>query len=301
MPDPYEAFDDRFRGLLASSARLETLHTGMLWGEGPVYFADGGYLLFSDIPNNVLLKWTEGLGVSVFRNPSNYANGNTRDRQGRLVTCEHGRRLTRTEYDGSVTVLADNYQGKRLNSPNDVVVKSDDTIWFTDPPYGILTDYEGVKGESELGHNYVFRFDPRSGALSIATDACDMPNGIAFSADESLLYVSNTGLSEGPGGSHHITVFDVVGGKELRNPRVFATIDAGVSDGFRLDTDGNIWTSAGDGVYCIDPTGKFLGKILVPECVANVTFGGPKNNRLFIAGESTLFAIFVNAKGLQRP
>ena len=301
MADLYDFYDERFRDYIAPNARLEVLHTGMLWGEGPVDFADGDYLIFSDIPNDVLLKWTPGAGISTLRHPSNYANGNTRDRQGRLITCEHGRRLTRTEYNGSITVLADNYRGKRLNSPNDVVVKSDDTIWFTDPPYGILSHFEGVKGESELGRNHVFRLDLESDELEIATADCDMPNGLAFSPDESLLYVANSGLSEGPGGSHHITVFDVVDGKRLRNDRVFATIDAGVPDGLRLDTEGNIWTSAEDGVYCIDPQGEFLGKIRVPDCVTNLTFGGPKRNRLFIAGGSTLFAIFVNAKGLQWP
>jgi gluconolactonase len=237
----------------------------------------------------------------VFRHPSNYANGNTRDQQGRLITCEHGRRLTRTEYDGSITLLADNYRGAKLNSPNDVVVKSDDTIWFTDPPYGILSDFEGVKGDSELNANYVFRLDPKTGDLTVATDACDMPNGLAFSPDEKLLYVAHSGISEGPAGSHHIGVFDVVDGRTLANPRVFASIDPGCPDGIRVDRAGNVWSSCANGVYCIDPGGRFLGKINVPECVANITFGGPKNNRLFIAGEATLYAIFLNTKGQQWP
>jgi gluconolactonase len=301
MAELYDVYDERFRRFIVGSARLETLHTGMVWGEGPVYFADGDYLLFSDIPNNALLKWTPGGGVTTYRHPSNFANGNTRDRQGRLISCEHGRRLTRTEIDGTITVLAETYQGKRLNSPNDVVVKSDDSIWFTDPPYGILSDFEGIKGDSELGANYVFRLDPATGDLDIATDACDMPNGLAFSTDESLLYVANSGISEGPGGSHHIDVFDVVDGRRLENCRHFATIETGAPDGFRLDTEGYVWSSCGDGVVCIDPDGAFLGKIRIPECVANVTFGGPKKNRLFIAGESTLFAIYLNCTGQQWP
>ena len=270
--------------------------------EGPVYFADGDFVLFSDIPNNRILRWIEGLGTTVYRQPSNNSNGNTRDREGRLITCEHGsRRVTRTEYDGTVTVLADRYQGKRLNSPNDVVVKSDGTIWFTDPPYGILTDYEGQKEESELGTNYVFRFDPKSGDLAVVSDDFDRPNGLAFSPDESLLYVSDTGRSDSPEGPPHIRALEVKGGKELKASRIFADMSEGSSDGFRLDTGGNIWTSAGKGVNCYNAQGDLLLRIHVPERVSNLVFGGPKRNRLFITAHRSLYSIFTGQNGLQRP
>ncbi|MBV8576596.1 MAG: SMP-30/gluconolactonase/LRE family protein, partial [Acetobacteraceae bacterium] len=281
---------------------LQKLHTGMLWVEGPVYFVDGDYLLWSDIPNNCIMQYVEGLGARVWRADSNNSNGNTRDREGRLVTCEHGsRRVTRTEPDGTITVLASRYQGKRLNSPNDVVVKSDGTIWFTDPPYGILSAYEGHRTESELGACYVFRLDPASSELTIVTDEMEKPNGLAFSPDESILYVADTGISHDPEGPHHIRAFDVADSKRLRNGRVFAEINPGAPDGFRLDTEGNIWTSAGDGVHCFSPAGELLGKILVPELVSNVTFGGPKRNRLFITATTSLYAAYLAQEGLQRP
>jgi gluconolactonase len=292
----------RFRPSVVANARLELLHTGMRWAEGPVYFADGDYLLWSDIPNNRILRWVEGGGVTTYRYPSDNANGNTRDRQGRLVTCESGgRRLTRTEYDGSITVLADSFQGKRLNSPNDVVVKSDDTIWFTDPDYGILSDYTGNKAESELGANHVFRFDPRSGTLDIATAEMAKPNGLAFSPDESILYVADTSISHDPAGAHYIMAWQVVDGRRLIEPRVFATIEPGVADGFRVDTAGNIWTSAGDGVHCYAPDGELIGKIHCPEVVTNLTFGGPKHNRLFLTCATSLYAVYVGERGAQRP
>ena len=222
----FEIVDERFRTMILGNAWVEKLHGGMLWAEGPVWFADGQYLLWSDIPNNVILQYCEGAGVRVFRHPSNNTNGHTRDREGRLVSCEHrGRRVSRTELDGSVTVLADRYKGKRLNSPNDVVVKSDGTIWFTDPPYGIMSDYEGKKSKSDIGANYVYRLDPASGALTVVADDFDKPNGIAFSPDEKTLYVADTGGSHDPDGAHHIRAFDVVGGKKLANGRVFAEID----------------------------------------------------------------------------
>ncbi|MFC7398353.1 SMP-30/gluconolactonase/LRE family protein [Chelatococcus sp. GCM10030263] len=303
MSPEYEIINyKRFRPSIVANARLELLHTGMRWAEGPVYFADGDYLLWSDIPNNRILRWVEGGGVTTYRYPSNNANGNTRDRQGRLITCESGgRRLTRTEYDGSVTVLADNFQGKRLNSPNDVVVRSDDTIWFTDPDYGILSDYTGDKAESELGANHVFRFDPRSGTLDTATAEMVKPNGLAFSPDESILYVADTSISHDPAGAHHIMAWQVVDGRRLVEPRVFATIEPGVSDGFRVDTAGNIWTSAGDGVHCYAPDGELIGKIQCPEVVTNLTFGGPKHNRLFLTCATSLYAIYVGERGAQRP
>jgi gluconolactonase len=302
MAGETEILDERFRSMTLGNAWLEKLHGGMLWAEGPVYFADGDYLLWSDIPNNRIMQFVEGAGVRVFRQPSNNSNGNTRDRQGRLVTCEHGaRRVTRTEPDGSITVLADNYRGKRLNSPNDVVVKSDGSIWFTDPPYGILSAYEGGKSASELGACYVFRLDPGDGRLSIVADDFVKPNGIAFSPDETTVYVADTGASHDPKGPHHIRAFAVEGGARLGKGRIFAEINPGLADGFRLDRDGNLWTSAGDGVHCFSPAGELLGKIRVPEVVSNVTFGGPKRNRLFITATTSLYAIYVAQEGAQLP
>jgi gluconolactonase len=299
----FEAVDARFAKYMIPVCSLETLHTGMRWAEGPVYFADGRYLVLSDIPNNRMLRWEEESGqVSVFRYPSGFSNGNTRDRQGRLVTCEHGnRRVTRTEPDGSITVLADRVGGKRLNSPNDVVVRSDGTVWFTDPPYGILTDYEGNKAESEIGGCHVYCCNPQTGEVSVVADDFVKPNGLAFSADERHLYVADSGRSHAADAPHHIRVFDVSDQGRLTNGRVFAEIDPGIPDGFRIDVDGNLWVGAGDGVHCFDAHGQLLGKILTPETVANVTFGGPKRNRLFIAATSTLFAVFVNTQGVQTP
>ena len=239
----------------------------------------------------------DGAGVSTFRSPSNFSNGNTRDRQGRLVTCEHGtRRVTRTEHDGRITVIADSYAGRRLNSPNDVVVKSDGTIWFTDPPYGILTDYEGGRAESEQDGCFIFCFDPRTGTLEPVSRDLERPNGLAFSPDESLLYVSDTGDS-----ARHMRVFTVRENNRLSESKVFATLNAGASDGFRLDEHGNVWTSAGDGVHCISPQGELLGKIRLPEIISNVVFGGLRKNRLFVTGANSLFSIYVACRGVQTP
>jgi len=302
MAGDFEVVDERFRYMMQGNAWVEKLHGGMLWAEGPVWFADGQYLLWSDIPNNVILQYAEGLGVRVWRHPANNTNGHTRDREGRLISCEHGgRRVSRTEHDGSYTVLVDRYKGKRLNSPNDVVVKSDGTIWFTDPPYGILSDYEGKKAKSAIGANYVYRFDPKTKSPTVVADDFDKPNGIAFSPDEKKLYIADTGGSHDPNGAHHIRVFDVIDGRKLARGRVFAEIDPGLADGFRLDTDGNVWTSAGDGVHCFSPRGELLGKILVPEVVSNVCFGGPKRNRLFITATTSLYAAYVCQVGVQRP
>jgi gluconolactonase len=298
----FELVSPRFRDLIHENARVETLFTGTRWGEGPVWFGDGHYLLWSDIPNNRILRWIDGAGVSQFRSPSNFANGNTRDRQGRLVTCEHEtRRVTRTEHNGRVTVIADSYEGKRLNSPNDVVVRSDGTIWFTDPPYGILSDYEGGRAPRELDGCFVFCFDPRTGTLTIVARDFAKPNGLAFSPDESLLYVSDTASSHDPDGVHHIRVFSVRESNRLANDVIFAEVSPGVSDGFRLDEYGNIWTSAADGVHCISPEGELIGKIRLPEVISNVTFGGTRKNRLFATGATSLFAVFVNCRGVQAP
>ncbi len=300
--ESYDIITPAFRNLVLANAQVETLFTGTRWGEGPVWFGDVGCLLWSDIPNNRMLRWVEGVGVSIFRQPSNFSNGNTRDLQGRLVTCEHGaRRVSRTEYDGRITVIADSYKGKRLNSPNDVVVKSDGTIWFTDPPYGILTDYEGGRAESELGANNVFRFDPRTGDLAVVADDFVKPNGLAFSPDETILYVSDTAQSHDPKGVHHIRALAVKDGSRLATGKVFVEVSPGMSDGFRLDEHGNVWTSAGDGVHCYSPSGELLGKVRIPEVVANVTFGGPRKNRLFVAGATSLYSIYLACRGIQTP
>lgn len=303
MNDYYDIFDfKRFRPYIIGHAKMEVLHTGMRWGEGPVWFADAQCLLFVDIPRSRILRWAEDQPVTIYRSPSNNSNGLTRDRQGRLVACESGgRRVSRTEPDGSVTTLAERYQGKRLNSPNDVVVRSDDTVWFTDPDYGILTDYTGDKAESELGRCHVFRLDPRSGELGIATDEMVKPNGLAFSPDEKILYVADSGASHGTDLPHHILAFEVDDSGRLRNRRVLAVIEPGIPDGIRVDVDGNVWTSAADGVHCIAPDGALIGKIRVPETVANLTFGGPKRNRLFITATRSLYSVFVGISGAQTP
>lgn len=298
----YQIDDPRFVHLVVGSARLEELYSGCRWAEGPVWFDDTNQLLWSDIPNQRMLRWVPGGDVSVFRQPSNFSNGHTRDRQGRLVSCEHGtRRVTRTEADGAITVLAERYQGRRLNSPNDVVVRSDGTIWFTDPTYGILSDYEGYKSEPEQPTRNVYRLDPSTGDLDAVVTDFNQPNGLAFSPDETILYVAESGASHDGGLPRHIRAFDVVDGRRLENDRVFAVIDNGIPDGIRTDTAGNLWSSAGDGVHCFAPGGTRLGKILVPQTVANLTFGGPRRNRLFVTATNSLYSIYVTATGAQRP
>ncbi|MDE2583294.1 MAG: SMP-30/gluconolactonase/LRE family protein [Rhodospirillales bacterium] len=279
-------------------ASVERLHTGCRWSEGPVYFGDARCLLWSDIPNDRILRWDEETGaVSVFRKTSHNANGNTRDRQGRLVTCEHrGRRVTRTEYDGSITVLADAYQGQKLNSPNDVVVKSDGSIWFTDPPFGLLGYYEGEKHPPELTPA-VYRIDGHTGAITKVTDEIDGPNGLAFSPDESQLYV--VASRENP---RKIRVFDVAG-ERLTGNRVAIDAGPGTPDGFRVDVDGNLWCGWGmgetglDGVRIFNPVGEPLGHIDLPERCANLCFGGRWRNRLFMAASHGLYALYVNTQG----
>ncbi len=300
----YQVDDARFLYLTVGSSRLDKLYGGCRWAEGPVWFNDLGCLLWSDIPNQRILRYSanplDGHGVSVFRTQSNFANGHTRDGQGRLVSCEHGaRRVTRTEMDGSITILADQFQGKRLNSPNDVIVHSDGSVWFTDPTYGILSDYEGYRATPEQPVHGVYRIDP-SGTIALVADDFAQPNGLVFSPDESKLYIADSAFSHDPSAPRHIRVFDVAGAK-LSNGRVFAEIDVGLPDGIRVDVEGNIWSSAGDGVHCFAPDGTRLGKILVPETVANLTFGGPMKNRLFIAATSSLYSIYVAATGAQKP
>lgn len=284
------------------NASVEKIASGFRWVEGPVWFGDAGCLLFSDIPNNRIMRWIDGVGISVYRDPSNFSNGHTRDHQGRLISCEHGsRRVTRTEHDGKITVLADRYQGKRLNSPNDVVVKSDSSIWFTDPHYGIMTDYEGHRAEQELGCN-VYRIDPRDGALTVVTDDFACPNGLCFSPDESCLYVAETGLIFDDDADRHIRRFAVGSdGMSLHDGDIFYRTDVGCADGFRADSDGNIWTSAGDGVHCLDGEGNLLGKVLIPEVVSNVCFGGRAKARLFMTGTTSVYSVFLNRNGVQAP
>jgi gluconolactonase len=299
LKDHLQLLAPEFRRYGLVNSYMETLWTGGRWLEGPAYFGDSRGLIFSDIPNDRMLRFDETTGeTSVFRKPSRYANGNTRDRQGRLVSCEHGgRQVSRTEYDGSVTVIADRYDGKRLNSPNDVVVSSDGAIWFSDPTYGIDGEYEGHAAVSEIGASNLYRVDPHNGHVTIAAGDFVKPNGLAFSADEKILYVADTGATHALNGPRHIRKFSV-NGSSLSGGEVFAVCDKGLFDGFRLDVHGNIWTSAADGVHCITPQGELIGKILTPETVANVCFGGPKRNRLYICATTTLYATYLGTTGL---
>jgi len=296
----YEIFDPRFGALINGNARLEQLYTGCRWAEGPAWFGAMRSLVWSDIPNNRMLRYDEAGGaVSVFRSPSNNSNGNTVDREGRLVSCEHGlRRVSRTEHDGRITTIADRFEGKRFNSPNDVVVKSDGSIWFTDPSYGIDTDYEGDKAVSEIGRCNVYRVDPASGAVAAVITDMVRPNGLAFSPDESLLYVADTGRTHGAQNPAHIRRF-AVHGAHLHEAGALADCTAGLFDGFRLDTDGRIWTSAEDGIHCYEPDGTLIGKIRVPEVVANCAFGGLKRNRLFICATGSLYAVYLMVNGVK--
>ncbi len=298
----FDIQDPRFARFVMGNAPVKQLATGFDWVEGPVWFGDADCLLFSDIPNNRIMRWTPGANtaisvISTYRQPSNFSNGHTRDRQGRLVSCEHGaRRVTRTEHDGTITVIADSYDGRKLNSPNDVVVKSDGSIWFTDPHYGIMTDYEGYRAEQELPC-HVYRVDAATGTIeAVVTDfAC--PNGLAFSPDERRLYISDTGRMFGNDPTY-IRAFDVDDIGALSNDHVFQSVSHGVADGIRVDTDGNLWSSAADGVHCFDPSGTLLGKILVPETVSNICFGGRGKHRLFITATTSLYAVSLNRQGV---
>lgn len=309
-PDPaIVVHDPRFASIRIGNACVERLWTGARWCEGPVWFGDMRSLIWSDIPNNRMLRWDEETGeVSIFRKPSNNTNGNTRDRQGRLISCEHdSNRVTRTEHDGSITVLMDSFEGKRLNAPNDVVVKSDDSIWFTDPGYGTLMNYEGHKREHELPCN-VYRIDGETEEATVVADDFFKPNGLCFSPDESLLYIVDTGRSHHPEAPKHIRVFDLSpDGKTLINDREFVDTGAGTSDGIRCDRDGNLWASAGgggegyDGVHIFAPDGTLIGQILLPEICANLCFGGEKKNRLFMCGSQSIYSVYVEAQGAQTP
>jgi gluconolactonase len=307
-PDPaIEILDPSFLKYRLYAASVEQLATGFRWAEGPVWFGDGRYLLFSDIPNNRIMRYDDTSGAtSVFRTPANYANGHSRDRQGRLISCEHGTRaIMRTEYDGSITVLADKFEGKRLNSPNDIVCKSDGSIWFTDPPFGVLGHYEGDKAALELPHG-VYRIDGTTGNVTRVVDEVQFPNGLCFSPDEKTLYLIGR-IDKEP--TRYVFAFDVVG-DSLANRKVL--INAGVEgalDGMRCDEDGNIWagfgfTGAGtgtsealDGVRVFNPQGKAIGHIHLPERCANLCFGGAKGNRLFMASSHSLYSLYVETKG----
>jgi len=302
MSDGFEILDSHFRSMVLPNAPLVMLGDGFAWLEGPVWFADQDCLLVSDLPNDRILRWSEGGGMSLFRQPAGFPNGHARDREGRLIGCSHQHRnVTRTELDGSITVLADRCRGKRLNSPNDIVCKSDGTIWFTDPTYGINTDYEGGKQEPELPPA-LYRLDPADGSLTIMADDFEGPNGLAFSPDEQRLYVSESGRQFAEHPIRHIRVFELrEEGRRLSDGRVFHQIQPGFADGFRLDEDGNVWSSAGDGVHCIAPDGTELGRIRVPFTVSNLAFGGRHRSRLFICASHALYAIYTNVRGAVRP
>jgi gluconolactonase len=297
IPAQFQLLDGRFAGCDGDYV-VERLHTGARKAEGPVYFPAGRYLIWSDIPNDRIMRWDETSGaVGVFRHQSGHANGNTIDRQGRLISCEQGnRRLTRTEHDGSITVLADRYAGKRLNSPNDVVVRADGSIWFTDPSYGIDGDYEGNRGESEIGACHVYRIDPRTGEVAIVADDFSRPNGLAFSRDEQQLYIVDTRQEPS-----HVRVFDVTADGALEGGDIFAECDAGRFDGIRLDAAGRVWAAAWDGLHCFDPDGTLIGKLLLPEAASNLTFGGTKLNHLFITASTSLYALRVTFNGARYP
>tara|TARA_B100000686_G_scaffold352918_1_gene456520 strand:+ start:5769 stop:6680 length:912 start_codon:yes stop_codon:yes gene_type:complete len=289
----FEIFESNFKLMINDNSQLMILYSGAEWSEGPVFIKNRNMVVWSDIPNDRMLSWTPKAGVEIFRSPSGYSNGNFLDLQGQLLTCEHGnRRISRTNKNGEVVTIVDNFNGKKLNSPNDLVVKSDGSIWFTDPPYGILSDKEGHKSDSELEGNFVFRYDPIVDKLTLISDDFDKPNGIAFSPDEKLLYIADSGNPK------NIRVFNVSeDGESINKGRVFAEISPGVPDGFRVDTDGNVFTSASDGIQVFTPSGVMLGKILVPERTANCAFGGKNRETLFITASTSLYSIAMNAKG----
>lgn len=298
----YTVFDARMRELTIGSAHLVRLDDSSLWSEGPVYFPHGDYLLWSDIPANRVMQWVDGLGVRVFSHDSNYCNGNTRDPHGRRVTCEHlTRSVVRFEADGSRSVLASAYDDKRLNSPNDTIVASDGAVWFTDPSYGIKSDYEGKRAECEQDGCFVYRIDPESGAVEAKIRSMLMPNGLALSRDEKTLYVADSSASHDENGYHHVKAFDATATGDLGDGDVLLTIDEGVPDGLRVDEMGNLWISSARGVEVFDSEGTPLGIVHVPETVSNLTFGGPKNNRLFITATTSVYAVYTAVCGARWP
>jgi gluconolactonase len=300
-----EVLDPRLTHVALGATPLRRLCTGAVWSEGPVWMHETGELLWSDIPNNRMLAWHPQHGQRVWRDNAEFTNGHVREAGGALLHCSHGQRaVTRTRFGPALQVLADeivvsHYQGRRLNSPNDIVVKRDGSLWFTDPPYGILSDHEGHLADSELGDCYVFRFDPADGSLRIVSDFVEEPNGLAFSPDESVLYVSDTSaaLRTGGGGNHHIVAFDVVGGQDLARPRVFAVVSPGLSDGFRVDENGFVYTSSEDSVQVYHPDGTRIGRIAVPEKVGNLCFGGAAGDELFICASTSLYHLRLATRG----
>ena len=301
----YKVFNDEFYNFIYINKLPERLCTGFAWTEGPVYFSEIETLFFSDIPNNRVMKWKADIGVSEFMKPSEYINGNIRDKNGNLVSCEHGgRRIIRHYSDGSVDVIANSYEGKRLNSPNDLVMSSDGATCFTDPPYGINSNAEGYKAKSDLGLNYVFRIDPGTRGVEVVADDFDKPNGIAFSPDEKIIYIADSGAINGASDSsfnkdapHHIRAFDVVDGHKLINNRLFVDIDFGVPDGLKVDSEGYVWTSAADGVHCYSPEGELYGKIILPEVAANLVFGGQDGSFLFVTASTSVYGITTTRSG----
>ncbi len=294
----FEIIDPAFGRYVLGNAPVKQLATGFDWLEGPVWFGDANCLLFSDIPSNRIMRWTPDQGLSTYRAPSNYANGHTRDLQGRLISCEHGtRRVTRTELDGAITVIAQSHNGKPLNSPNDVVVKSDGSIWFSDPHYGIGSNYEGFAAVQE-NPCVVYRATPSG--LEVMISDLNCPNGLAFSPDESRLYVADTGRMFSTD-AQAIHVYDCAPDGTLSQGRLFHTISPGCADGLRVDSDGNVWSSAADGVHCISPEGVLMGKILVPELVSNLCFGGRAKHQLFITATTGLYCVTLNRQGNQKP
>ena len=302
MSQDLKIYDDRLKSLLHPDSKLQKLADGAVHGEGPVYFYEDDSLIWSDAHDNRLLRWSHTDGNSVIRNPSDYQSGNYRDLEGRLVSCSSGlRAVIRREHDGQWEILVDRYQGKRLNSPNDLVVKSDGTIWFTDPTFGITQSNQGYGGEQELAGDFVFRFDPETREIDAVIKEMERPNGLAFSPDENLLYVSDTSAVEHPQQHHDIHVYDVVKNRYVENGRLFAKVEPGQPDGFRVDVQGNLFTSSADSVQVYAPDGTHLGKIFVPEVCTNLTFGSKDKNCLFITGENCLYAIDLNTKGVQKP
>ena len=293
----YEIHDPRFARLIIGHAKLERLWTGSRWAEGPVYVPAARHLLWSDIPNDRVLRFVEDdASVSVFETPCGHQNGHTLDAEGRVVACEHGaRRISRLDHDGVWRPLASRFEGKRLNSPNDVIVKSDGSIWFSDPTYGIDGYYEGALAASEIGEALVFRLDPTSGELTAVARDRVRPNGLAFSPDESILYVADTGETHVPDTPRAIHAYALgADHRSLAYKGVFAVCDNGFFDGFRVDIHGNLWASSADSVRAYAPDGTLLGRVRVPELVSNLCFGGRNRNRLYITAQTSLYAIYLN-------
>ncbi|MEM8729463.1 MAG: SMP-30/gluconolactonase/LRE family protein [Pseudomonadota bacterium] len=298
LPSHLDVRDPRFLRYVHATSQLDQLATGFTWTEGPVWIGDHNCLLFSDIPSQRIMRWSETEGVSLYRGLTHFNNGNTRDRQGRLIGCRHGTRdVARTEYDGSITILAESFNGNRLNSPNDVIVGSDGVIWFTDPTYGILSNFEGHRADPEQTAHHVFRLSPE-GDLSAVISDFTQPNGLCLSLDETMLYVAESGQSHDPKVAPAIRQFQIEG-ERVKDAGTFALTDTGFPDGIRMDAEGNLWSSAADGVHCFAPDGALLGKILVPETVANLAFGGSDGHRLFITATTSLYRIFVDVQGAE--